>query len=311
MAHQRFCDHQAVIRFLLLSCLCGLGFLAAGSDVQDSLIIDGRPVKIAGTVEWDTLGPDPGRGEAMFLMGSIALNSFDIPSDVPWDFAALTSIVGAPVTRDLSALSARPRTLGPSLEWMGAGWTTKSLGDARFRPVLRFKWSQMPAISDLETRAAADSVIGFLPGMSGTSVRAVTWERYPLGIETDTISYDLEFHGRATLALGAMMGWSMAARDAGEFMLGAGITGTLGAPVATTWLGSPDPYRESPALQTATEAHRLQPWIAAGFMQGATARSLRRRPGQSMGFADRVGWQVQARWQPQGMSARFGFFYKW
>jgi hypothetical protein len=300
-----------VIRFLLLSCLCGLGFRAASSDVQDSLIIDGRPVKISGTVEWDTLGSNRGRIEAMFLMGSIDLNSYGIPSDVPVDFAALTSVVGAPVTRDLSALSARPRTLGPSLEWMGAGWTIQSLGDARIRPTMRFNWAQMPVIGDLQTRAATDSVIGFLPGMSGTSVRAVTWERYPLGIETDTISYELQMHGQAAIALGGMMGWPMAARDAGEFTLGAGVTGTLGAPVAATWLGRPDPYREGPAFQTAAEGRRLQPWIAAGFMQGATARSLRRRPGQSMGFADRVGWQVQARWQPQGVSARFGFFYKW
>ena len=300
-----------MIRALLLSCLCGLKLWAAASGVQDSLIIDGRPVKIAGAVQWDTLGADPGRVEAMFLMGSIELNSFDLPSELPSGFAALTSVVGAPVTRDLSALSTRPRTLGPSLEWMGAGWAMASLGDARIRPVLRLTRSQMPAIDALEMGAAADSVIGFLPGMSGASVRAVTWERYPLGIETDTISYALQMHSRVHIALGGMIGWPMAARDAGEFTLGAGVTGTLGEPVATTWLGTPDPYREGPAFQTATEARRLQPWIAAGFMQGATARSLRQMPGQSMGFADRVGWQVQARWQPQGASARFGFFYKW
>lgn len=300
-----------MIRLLLLICFCGLGFLAAASGVQDSLIIDGRPVKIAGTVEWDTLGSDRGRVEAMFLMGSIDLNSYDIPSDLPVDFAALTSVVGAPVTRDLSALSARPRSLGPSLEWMGAGWTIPSLGDARIRPVLRFNWAQMPVIAELETRAEADSVIGFLPGMSGTSVRAVTWEQYPLGIETDTISYEVRMHGQTTIALGCMMGWPMAARDAGEFTLGAGVTGTLGQKTTATWLGRPDPFREGPAFRVANEASCLQPWIAAGFMQGATARSLRRSPGQSMGFADRVGWQVQARWQPQGVSARFGFFYKW
>lgn len=171
--------------FGILLAAQGQGVAARGHFTsEDSIVVDGRVIRVQASVELDTVsrprrwqfgwnvpGPDERR---------------PIKRRPPaWKGGELWGRMPLGTGGRLDTFSQGLPGAGT-----GVGWTHVAPRPGRRAWGLggQIQLQACPSV-DFAT-ALPDSTIGFLPG-EGASVRAVTWERFDLGVETDTVVVDL------------------------------------------------------------------------------------------------------------------------
>lgn len=293
-------------RFILfvvaLQGVCGLR-ASAMELVKDTIILDGQIIQVDSEVVFDTLRRHPERQTAWFLTTSATSMWRNTPASSE-RFSGVADVVAR-----------APGTMaGGGNDWVSeVGWRLEVAAPVvgeRIRPFFSFDAMRSARVVELDGITAADSIVGWLAAEPGM-VEAVTWERYPIGIETDTLSFAVETPWRFAVSLGAAGCWSLGAREHAELRIGAGGFLRL-RPQA--WeiqrLGRVEVPRPDAAQETLVPASMASPFLSLAFTQGATTSSWRRRPGSNGDFADRVGWQIDARFWSGGWWGAVGICLK-
>lgn len=183
------CDVGKVGSMLLGGLLSCFVAVAGGEQVctSDSIFIDGRVIRVQASVELDTVSRPrrwqfgwnvPGPDERRPVKRRVpAWNGVEV-----WSRAA---VGGGDGTR-LEVFDAGRPAVGGGLAWSHVaprpGRRAWGLGGQ-----IQAQWMPTTGFSE----SLPDSLIGFLPAERGT-VQAVTWERFDLGVETDTLAIGLE-----------------------------------------------------------------------------------------------------------------------
>lgn len=281
------------------------GLCAMASDVlQDTIIVDGQAIQVESEVVFDTLRQRNSRQTAFTLTAGPAIMWRSMPASFE-RFSGVSDVV----SRSVGTMAGGGSDVVAEIGWRLDVAAPVVAGAVR--PIFSFDAIQSAKVVGLEGITAGDSIVGWLSGGPG-SVQAVTWERYPIGIETDTLTFAVEAPWRFALSAGAVGSWSVGARENAEIRLGAGALWRL-RPAA--WdiqrLGRVEVPRSDAAQETLTPAPRLSPFLVLTFVQGATLSPWRRRPSPRDTFADRVGWQMDVRFWSGGWAASAGIALKW
>lgn len=278
---------------------------AASGCAQDTIIVDGQVIQVESEVVFDTLRHrDPSRQTAFTLTAGPAFIWRSTPASLE-RFSNVSEIV----SRAAGTMAGASNDVVSEVGWRLDLAAPLVVG--KIRPMLTFDAIRSAKVVGLDGITAADSIVGWLSGAPGT-VQAVTWERYPIGIETDTLTFAVENPWRFALQAGAAGAWSLGARENAELRIGAGGLWRLRS---DAWeiqrLGRVEVPRSDAAQETLAPAPTLSPFLVLAFTQGATLTSWRRRPGTRDELADRIGWQIDVRFWPGGWSGAAGIALKW
>lgn len=293
-------------RALLVAVVLGSGLSASASVCsQDTIIVDGQVIQVESEVVFDTLRQrDLSRQTAYTITLGPAIMWRSTPASLE-RYSSVSEVVSRAAGTMAGASSDVVSEIGWRLD------VAAPLLAGRIRPMLTIDAIRSAKVVGLDGITAADSIVGWLSGGPG-SVQAVTWERYPIGIETDTLIFAVETPWRFVLSAGAAGSWSLGARENAELRIGAGGLWRLRS---EAWdiqrLGRVEVPRSDAAQETLAPAPTLSPFLVIAFTQGATLTSWRRRPGARDELADRIGWQIDVRFWPGGWSGAAGIALKW
>lgn len=280
------------------------GLCATASEVlQDTIIVDGQVIQVDSEVIFDTLRQHHSRQTAFTLTAGPAIMWRSTPASFE-RFSGVSDVV----SRSVGTMAGGGRDVVSEIGWRLD--VAAPLVAGAFRPIFSLDAIRSAKVVGLEGITAGDSIVGWLSGGPGT-VQAVTWERYPIGIETDTLTFAVETPWRFALSAGAAGTWSLGARENAEIRIGAGALWRM-RPAA--WdiqrLARVEVPRSDAAQETLTPAPRLSPFLVLTFVQGATLSPWHRRPRARDAFADRVGWQMEVRFWSGGWAAAAGIALK-
>lgn len=277
--------------------------LESEETAMDSIILDGIPISIEGQVIFDTLetfrkgrnGEDAwtlqGQGASVWRCGPVQESGFMHLEEV------LQRAAGQSWT---GMSSGRLNELGWTLEASGRSvWSPWP--SAALRPVIGLALSKGAAMDQLASIDPGDSIVGWIP-RSADAVDAITFERYPLGVELDTLTFAVERNWRAAALGGFEWCWSIGKRSSSEVRLGAGAVFWLNpACWSITSLGAVDLEREGLAHRVQTKMNQWSTWVGVSYAQAAIQqRAWRKQPKGKGTLADRLGWQMSLRWWPEG-----------
>ena len=147
---------------------------------QDSLIIDHRVISIDAQVQFDSIIKIRTKRTDAWMISDIEAGLF-------W---------GAGGRNESDRWHQWTGRYDGAIEVRSTIWKTHKPRD--FRKAFSFDWSAMVGLNvawlqSVNTHLLSDSVIGFLPASEVGELQQVTYERFAIGVETDTLDVPVEF----------------------------------------------------------------------------------------------------------------------
>lgn len=279
---------------------------------KDSIILDGVPISIEGQVIFDTLETPRNRekGEDAWTLQGQGSSVWRTGLAQESGFMHLEEMLQRATGNSWTGMSSgRVNEFGWTLEASGRSvWSPTPSAD--LRPLIGLALSKGASVEQLSSIDSGDSIVGWVP-RSSDAVDAITFERYPLGVELDTLTFTVKRNWRVVALGGLEWCWSFVNGGSSEFRLGTGVMFWLDpARWSTTSLGEVDLDREGLAHRVQTNLNHWSPWVGVSFAQAAVQHpAWRKQPRGKATLADRLGWQMSLRWWPEGfwLSAGLGF----